>query len=59
MVKFTKEEIDFLVDYCNKHIADCADMEDSCSNETCKQLGVFSRWDWYENLKRKLLSIEV
>ncbi len=52
--KFTKEELDFLINYCNKHIGDCEEMECCCSEETCNQLGVFENWDWYEALRDKL-----
>lgn len=55
---FTTEELDFLIDYCYKHIADCEEMTYSCSEENCKLLGVYDNLKWYEALKDKLNSLK-
>ena len=51
---YTDEELDFMIDYCNKHIGDCADMECGLSEESLKELHVYERWNWYEALRNKL-----
>lgn len=58
MIDFTIEELNFLIDYCNKHIADCEEMTYSCSKENCKLLGVYDNLKWYEALKDKLNSLK-
>lgn len=52
------KELDFLIDYCNKHIADCEEMTYSVSEENCKLLGVYENLKWYENLRDKLIKLK-
>ena len=57
-ISFKDDELDFLIDYCNKHIADCEEMTYSCSEENCKLLGVYDNLNWYEKLKNKLENLK-